>query len=129
MNAFFEKGFSNPIDVAICSYKQPDVSGYQKADEVPYDFIRKRLTILVVKEGRYLMVTKGTLPMCLHLFDGRGSLAVRWIFLAVKQEIHRKFETLSNKGFRLLGIAYRDVGTASIDKKHEASVPRFSGSV
>lgn len=41
LNAFFETGFSNPIDEAIRSYKQPDVSGYKKADEVPYDFIRK----------------------------------------------------------------------------------------
>ena len=62
LNAFFEQGFSNPLDEAILSYKQQDISGYKKADEVPYDFIRKRLSILVEKDSRYLMVTKGTIP-------------------------------------------------------------------
>ena len=47
LNAFFEKSFANPPDEAIRSHQQPDVSGYEKADEVPYDFIRKRLSILV----------------------------------------------------------------------------------
>ena len=124
MNAFFEKGFSNPIDVAIRSYKQPDVSGYEKADEVPYDFIRKRLSILVVKEGRYLMVTKGTLPNVLDICStAEAPLGDKVDIASVKQEIHQKFETLSNQGFRLLGIAYRDMGAeASIDKKHEANM-------
>ena len=47
LNAFFETGFQNPIDVAIKSYRELDVSGYEKLDEVPYDFLRKRLSILV----------------------------------------------------------------------------------
>src|ERR1035437_5799636 len=61
LNSFYEKGFSNPIDEAIRSYKQQDIFGYEKVDEVPYDFIRKRLSILIKKDGRYLMVTKGAL--------------------------------------------------------------------
>ncbi len=124
MNAFFEKGFSNPIDEAIRSYQQPDVSGYEKADEVPYDFIRKRLSILVVKEGSSLMVTKGTLPNVLDICStAEAPLGDKVDIASVKQEIHQKFETLSNQGFRLLGIAYRDMGAeASIDKKHEANM-------
>jgi Mg2+-importing ATPase len=51
LNSFFETGFTNPIDQAIRRYCYPDVSGYRKLDEVPYDFIRKRLSILVAKEG------------------------------------------------------------------------------
>ncbi|MCX5845485.1 MAG: magnesium-translocating P-type ATPase [Deltaproteobacteria bacterium] len=124
MNAFYEKGFSNPIDEAIRTYKQPDVSGYEKADEVPYDFIRKRLSILVVKEGRYLMVTKGPLPNVLDICSTAEAPSGDKVDIAsVKREIHQKFETLSNQGFRLLGIAYRDMGAeASIDKKHEANM-------
>ena len=124
LNAFFEKGFSNPIDEAIRSYKQPDVSGYEKADEVPYDFIRKRLSILVVKEGRYLMVTKGPLPNVLDICStAEAPSGDKADIVSAKQQLQQKFETLSNHGFRLLGIAYRDMGAeASIDKKHEANM-------
>ncbi len=61
LNAFYESGFTNPIDEAIRSYRQPDLSGYQKLDEVPYDFNRKRLSVLVSKGNTRLMVTKGPL--------------------------------------------------------------------
>jgi Mg2+-importing ATPase len=124
MNAFFEKGFSNPIDEAIRSYKQPDVSGYERVDEVPYDFIRKRLSILVVKDGRYLMVTKGSLPNVLDICStAEASLGDKVDIASVKREIYQKFEMLSNQGFRLLGVAYRDMGAAaSIVKEHEENM-------
>ncbi len=61
LNAFFETGFANPIDNAIRNYRQFRVSGYQKLDEVPYDFIRKRLSVLVSKDDKHLIVTKGAL--------------------------------------------------------------------
>ena len=62
LNSSFETGFANPIDQAVRRYCCPDISGYRKLDEVPYDFIRKRLSMLVAKEGEpNLMVTKGAL--------------------------------------------------------------------
>src|SRR5450759_1003811 len=67
LNAFFETGFTNPIDSAIRNYRQFDVSGYQKIDEVPYDFIRKRLSILLSKDDKHLMVTKGALSNVLSV--------------------------------------------------------------
>ena len=70
---FLKQGFSNPIDEAIRSHKQQDISGYKKTDEVPYDFIRKRLSILVEKDSRYLMVTKGTLPNVLAVCSLAGN--------------------------------------------------------
>ena len=45
LNASFETGFANPIDEAIRG-ESFDISGYRKLDEVPYDFLRKRLSIL-----------------------------------------------------------------------------------
>ncbi len=124
LNSFFEKGFANPIDEAIRSYKQPDISGYEKADEVPYDFIRKRLSILVLKDGRYLMVTKGTIPHVLAICSSAETSSGAKVDIAtVKREIEQRFEALSSQGFRLLGIAYRDMGAASsIDKNQEADM-------
>jgi magnesium-transporting ATPase (P-type) len=59
LNAFYETGFTNPIDEAIRTHRQFDLAGYRKADEIPYDFLRKRLSILVAHDDTYLMVTKG----------------------------------------------------------------------
>ena len=47
INAYFETGFKNPVDDAIRSYGHFDLSGYKKLDEIPYDFKRKKITILV----------------------------------------------------------------------------------
>src|SRR4029079_13764811 len=56
LNAFYETGFTNPIDEAIRSHRKFDLTGYQKADEIPYDFLRKRLSILVGHDVTHLMV-------------------------------------------------------------------------
>src|SRR4029078_6612462 len=61
LNAFYETAFTNPIDEAIRSHRKFDLTGYQKADEIPYDFLRKRLSILVGHDVTHLMVTKGAL--------------------------------------------------------------------
>jgi Mg2+-importing ATPase len=121
LNAFFEKGFPNPIDEAIRSHKQPDITGYRKADEVPYDFIRKRLSILVTKDDRYLMVTKGTLTNVLAICStAETPSGIKVNMTQVKQQVLQKFKALSNQGFRLLGIAYRNMGeVSSINKNHE----------
>ena len=61
LNAFYETGFANPIDEAIRTHRQFDLSGYAKLDEIPYDFLRKRLSILVARDNTHLLVTKGAL--------------------------------------------------------------------
>ena len=121
LNAFFEKGFSNPIDEAIRSRKEPDISGYEKTDEVPYDFIRKRLSILVVKDGSSLMVTKGPIPNILAICGTAEMPSGAKVDIAQAEgQIGQRFEELSSSGFRLLGIAYKDMGAKSaIDKDTE----------
>jgi len=128
LNAFFEAGFSNPIDEAIRADKHPDIAGFEKADEVPYDFVRKRLSVLISKNGRYLMVTKGTLPnvlaVCSTAETGSGS---KVDLAQVAQQIQQRYETLSNQGFRVLGIAYRDMGSESFIKKEQEEDMTFLG--
>jgi Mg2+-importing ATPase len=122
LNAFYETGFTNPIDETIRTHHQFDVSGYQKLDEVPYDFIRKRLSILVAKDGTHLMVTKGALSNVLAVCSSAEIPGENTVNIAsVAGQIQQHFEELSSKGFRTLGIAYRDIGADSkITKDHEA---------
>ena len=51
-NAFFQTGFANPIDRAIRDRKEFDTAGIEKLDEIPYDFIRKRLSVRVAEKGQ-----------------------------------------------------------------------------
>jgi len=112
------KKVSPSIDEAIRSYKQQDISGYEKVDEVPYDFIRKRLSIMIKKDGRYFMVTKGALSNVLAVCPFAQNKAGDKIATnTVEQIIQQKFEEHSNQGFRVLGVAMRDMGTQSVINK------------
>jgi len=128
LNAFYETGFANPIDEAIRTHHPFDVSLYQKLDEVPYDFIRKRLSILVSKGEQNLMVTKGAFPnvlaVCSSAEISEGTIAN---IAAVQEQIQQRFEEISHKGFRTLGIAYRDVGSASLIAKDNEVTMTFLG--
>jgi len=128
LNSFYEKGFTNPIDEAICSYRKFDVSDYKKLDEEPYDFVRKRLSILVSKGNAHLMITKGALrnvlDACSTAEDSSGAIVN---IAGVREAIQHRFEQLSSQGLRTIGIAYRDIGSASqITKDHEADM-KFLG--
>ena len=128
LNAFYETGFTNPIDEAIRTHRQFDLSGYQKQDEIPYDFLRKRLSILVLHDDTHLMVTKGAmlnvLDVCTSVETGDGTIVD---INTVRDRIEQHFEEFSRKGFRTLGIAYKNMGSESrISKDHETGMT-FSG--
>jgi len=111
INSYFQTGFTNPIDVAIRKRRPSDLSGVVKLDEVPYDFIRKRLSILVEQNGKRLMITKGAfekvLDVCSSAEDHRGE---RVELAGAQEKMHQIFENLGTHGYRVLGIAYRNIG-------------------
>jgi Mg2+-importing ATPase len=124
LNALFETGYANPMDEAIRTHQQFDVTGYQKLDEIPYDFVRKRVSVLVSRDKKHLMVTKGALSnvlaICSLAETADGAVTA---LTAVQQQIQSHFEQLSGKGFRTLGVAYRDAGQSSlIAKDHEVDM-------
>ena len=67
LNAANETGFINPIDHAIRQSAVADADRWQKLDEIPYDFLRKRLSVLLQKDGRNLLITKGALRQMLEV--------------------------------------------------------------
>jgi Mg2+-importing ATPase len=119
LNAFYETGFTNPIDDAIRNHKQFDLANCKKLDEVPYDFNRKRLTILVSKDTEILMITKGALlnviSTCSFVETTTGIVNID----KIKDKILRPFQDLSVQGLRILGISYKTVDTPSITKDDE----------
>ncbi len=128
LNAFYETGFTNPIDEAIRTHRKLDLSGYIKQDEIPYDFLRKRLSILVSHEDTHLMVTKGALPNVLAVCSAAETGAGKIIEIAaVRDRIQQHFEEFSSKGLRTLGIACKKMGSESRISKDDESGMTFSG--
>ena len=128
LNAFYETGFANPIDEAIRTHRTFDLTGYLKLDEIPYDFLRKRLSILVSHDNSHLMVTKGALhdvlAVCSSAAAGEGTIVD---IAAANDRIQGHFAELSGKGFRTLGVAYKDMGPeVRISKDQEAGMT-FAG--
>ncbi|MEZ2277475.1 MAG: magnesium-translocating P-type ATPase [Microcoleus sp.] len=123
LNAISESGYVNPIDKAIREYKTFDISGYQKLDEVAYDFNRKRLSILFKKDSTHLIVTKGALKNILDVCSTVETAEGKTIDIADgRQKLHQQAEDLGSKGFRALGVAYRDFERDSFSKDDETNM-------
>jgi len=128
LNASYETGFMNPIDEAIRKYRPFDLSGYQKLDEVPYDFIRKRLSILISKGDTHLMVTKGALSNVLAVCSSAEIAEGRIVdIVTVKGQVQQHFEELSRKGFRTLGVAYKDAVSDTVITREQETDMTFLG--
>ena len=119
LNAFYETGFANPIDEAIRIHQKFDLSGYTKLDEVPYDFNRKRITILVSTKGRHFMISKGStmniLSACSLAETPQGIVDMG----RIKDSLVRRFEEFSQQGLRVLGISYKETDSATMTKVDE----------
>ncbi|HEU4383013.1 MAG TPA: magnesium-translocating P-type ATPase [Anaeromyxobacteraceae bacterium] len=107
LNSAFEQGYQNPVDRAIREEAHPDLAGWRKIGELPYDFSRKRLSVLVAGPGETLLVTKGAVPNVLtacSTAEGPGGIAP---LEAVRADVQARFEALSAEGLRALGVAWR----------------------
>ncbi len=122
LNSYFETGFQNPMDKAIVNHVKPDVTLYEKTGEIPYDFIRKRLSILVKSNQNKILITKGAfskiLEICnqVELEDGQQVPVEK-----LRDELQERFEELSRQGYRLVGIAYKN-GVEQLSKQAESDM-------
>lgn len=119
-NAHFQTGFSNPIDEAICRDRSFDTTGIEKLDEIPYDFIRKRLSVRIAQGGERLLITKGALANVLECCTTAETAAGTQVDLAaLRPAIDRRFAELSEEGLRVLGLAIRVDDAPHISKADE----------
>ncbi len=128
LNAFYETSFMDPIDEAIRTHKTLDLTGYRKIDEVPYDFIRKRLSVLVEKDGTHLMVTKGALSNILDVCSRAELPNGRVVNVhEVDKQIKERYKKFSAEGFRTLGVCCKDVGSITDISKDSETDMSFVG--
>jgi Mg2+-importing ATPase len=103
VNAALETGIDNPLDAALVAAGEKQglkTAGWRKVDEIPYDFIRKRLTIVVDDgdPGGHLVITKGA-------FD--NVLAICTLDPVLRQSCEDHYRNLGAQGFRVLALATR----------------------
>jgi len=130
LNSGFERGYQNPIDRAIREHARLDLSGWRKLGELPYDFSRKRLSVLVAGGGETLLVTKGAVPNVLAVCtaaEGSGGAAVP--LESVRPAIQARFEALSAQGLRALGVAFRSAPAGEAAGPIEERDMTFAGFV
>ena len=134
LNAAFETGIDNPIDAAIVTAGEQaglSTTGHAKIDEIPYDFLRKRLTIVMAEGGdaeRHLVVTKGAfanvLSICTQVErDG----AVCALTDAVTAELSAYYEAKGKAGFRVLALATRAVSAKGAYQRDDEAEMVFAG--
>jgi Mg2+-importing ATPase len=110
LNSHFQTGLRSPLDEAILARGSADTAGYTKTDEVPFDFERRRLSIVLRGEHAMLLVTKGApegvLAACTSLeLDGvRQPLDADAL-----ERCTDTFHQLSQRGLRVLAVACKDV--------------------
>jgi Mg2+-importing ATPase len=114
LNAHFQTGLSNPLDQAILEEARPDIGRFEKTEEIPYDFVRKRLSIAVRdssgNKGTYTLITKGAfdkvLDVCVSLRAGGKTVPMD---AENRDALREKFSAWSDQGFRVLGVAVKEV--------------------
>ena len=109
LNSRFETGIKSPLDEAILKFPAKlDDGGYQKTDEIPFDFERRRLSIVVERDGQCMLITKGAPESVLAVstkFDAGGMQ--RPLDAAAIGRCESAYQALGMEGLRVLAVAYR----------------------
>lgn len=108
LNSNFQTGLRSPLDEAILKHKEVDASKYRKIDEVPFDFIRRRVSVVVEQDDQRYFIAKGApeeiLKVCSYY-------ELRQIIADLNDEtrslIDQKYRDYSAEGLRVLGVAYK----------------------
>jgi Mg2+-importing ATPase len=109
LNSHFESGLKSPLDNAILAHGAIDPSPWRKIDEVPFDFERRCVSVLVEHDGVRTLILKGApedvMRICISVEMPDGTSHALTDELRAK--VQALFDQLSAQGFRLLGIASR----------------------
>ena len=111
LNSRFESGLKSPLDDAVLACGTDD-GGWTKVDEVPFDFERRRVSVLLERAGQRCLVVKGApddvLKLCSH-YEVSGGQARVLLDDATRERLHDDCRALEREGLRVLGVASRDM--------------------
>ncbi len=122
-NAALESGYSNPIDEALKAMPITDKTLPKKTNEIPYDFIRKRLSITVDTGTEQLLISKGAFPqiinICQSVLEEGNNIAPIEQTIA---NINQQYEAFGVNGLRVIAVAYKTISNNNITKEDEVQM-------
>ncbi len=110
LNSYFQSGIENSLDEAVLEYRELDMEKSVKVDEIPFDFVRKRLSIIADIGDERLLVSKGApeeIFSCCREYchgDDFGDLNDE-----VRDKAWSVYRRLSSEGYRVLAVAFKKV--------------------
>lgn len=111
LNSHFESGIKSPLDEAVMAFRAWDTSGWKKIDEVPFDFERRRISVLVTDGSQRLLVVKGAPEDVLRLSSRYEAEAgkVKSLDPETRAQLDIMFQQLGEEGFRVLAVASKSL--------------------
>ena len=110
LNSRYQTGLRSPLDEAVLKHEDVNTDQYQRIDEIPFDFIRKRLSIVVKENQENLLITKGAPEEVVKIisnYEVDGNIYE--LTSDARKKIEHEYRDLGSQGFRALGVAYRKV--------------------
>jgi Mg2+-importing ATPase len=113
INSFYQTGLKNLLDYAVLNHGEFKVEQrYKKVDEIPFDFNRKRMSVVVDRENTHVIICKGALE---EIFKVCNRFIVEdeidEMYETLKQDLREQYRSLSAEGFRVLAVAYKEMDT------------------
>ncbi len=99
LNSVYQTGITNPMDEAVKKYRHLDIAAFKKIDEIPFDFLRKRMSVVVEKDGQRTLICKGAPEEIFAQCVEAGTLRVA----------EKVYADLSGEGYRVVAIAIKQV--------------------
>jgi Mg2+-importing ATPase len=110
INSGFETGIRSPLDTAILQHGKLNISDYSKLDEIPFDFERRRVSVVVEEKSssKRMLITKGAPESILGISNFYEVAERRFPFdVTSRQMCQTHFQELSSRGLRVLAVGYR----------------------
>lgn len=110
LNSFFETGYKSPLDQAIMQHASVDTKSWTKIDELPFDFQHRRISVLLGKEEKKVLILKGPLEDILEassFMEENTPEASRPLNNQDRENIINQFRQLSEQGLRVLGVSWQ----------------------
>lgn len=111
LNSYFESGIKSPLDQAILAQEPPNIQDWKKIDEVPFDFERRRVSVLLQFQQENFLIVKGAPEDVIKLSTAYETATGKENIFDAKQRnaCLAQFEALGAEGYRVLAVAYRKV--------------------
>jgi P-type Mg2+ transporter len=125
LNAALETGLYNPLDEAILAAGEPDVAKVEKLAEIPFDFVRKRVSVVIADEGRALVITKGAHRHVLGICTRTTSGAT--LDEDMRRQLEDRCEALAHQGIRIVAVATRVIDALPANRHEVEQDLSFAG--